>query len=70
VVAVPQTFEAGQIVQLARQINPKIAVTARAHSDSAVKFLADKGADHVIMGEHEIARGMADCISANAQRRL
>jgi len=58
VVAIPEAFEAGQIVQQARAANKSIHVIARAHSDPEVEHLAGLGADIVIMGEREIARGM------------
>jgi CPA2 family monovalent cation:H+ antiporter-2 len=60
VVAIPEAFEAGQIVQKARAANPKIQIIARAHSDAEVEHLTGLGADHVIMGEREIARGMIE----------
>ncbi|MGF6232114.1 CPA2 family monovalent cation:H+ antiporter-2 [Inquilinus ginsengisoli] len=64
-VAVPNAFEAGQIVAQARAANPGIAIIARAHSDAEVEHLRSLGADAVIMGEREIARGMADALVAH-----
>ncbi|MES2536112.1 MAG: YbaL family putative K(+) efflux transporter [Pseudomonadota bacterium] len=61
-VAVPDTLEAGQIIRHARELNPEVKVVARAHSDSAMIYLEKQGANHIIMGEREIARGMADLI--------
>ncbi|MGO1076082.1 cation:proton antiporter domain-containing protein [Inquilinus sp. CA228] len=63
-VAVPNAFEAGQIVAQARAANPGIAIIARAHSDAEVEHLSSLGADAVIMGEREIARGMAEALAA------
>jgi len=60
VVAIPEAFEAGQVVEQTRQLNPAIRIIARAHSDAEVKHLSDLGADTVIMGEREIAHGMLD----------
>jgi CPA2 family monovalent cation:H+ antiporter-2 len=62
VVAIPEAFEAGQIVEQARAANPGIRIIARAHSDAEVEHLAKLGADIVIMGEREIARGMIECL--------
>ncbi|MGK9167576.1 Kef family K(+) transporter [Inquilinus limosus] len=62
-VAVPNAFEAGQIVAQARAANPGIAIIARAHSDAEVEHLIGLGADAVIMGEREIARGMAEALA-------
>jgi monovalent cation:H+ antiporter-2, CPA2 family len=59
-VAVPNGFEAGQIVVEARQANPALEIVARAHSDAEVVHLSKLGAQRVIMGEREIARGMVD----------
>ncbi|TIO08560.1 YbaL family putative K(+) efflux transporter [Mesorhizobium sp.] len=58
ILAIPNAFEAGQIVLRARTANPKINVIARAHSDAEVEHLKGLGADTVIMGEREIARGI------------
>jgi CPA2 family monovalent cation:H+ antiporter-2 len=57
-VAIPEAFEAGQIVQQARAANPGIQIIARAHSDAEVEHLSSLGADIVIMGEREIALGI------------
>ncbi|PRD45125.1 Kef family K(+) transporter [Phyllobacterium phragmitis] len=58
VLAIPNAFEAGQIIVKVRAANPGIGIVARAHSDAEAQHLTDLGADIVIMGEREIARGM------------
>jgi CPA2 family monovalent cation:H+ antiporter-2 len=58
VVAIPNGFEAGQIVEQARAASPTIEIIARAHSDAEVEHLSHYGVDLAIMGEREIARGM------------
>jgi CPA2 family monovalent cation:H+ antiporter-2 len=55
VIAIPNCFEAGRIVQQAREVNPGIAIVARAHSDAEIRHLEGLGADVVIMGERQIA---------------
>ena len=60
VVAIPDAFEAGQVVEQARRANPGLLIVARAHSDAEVEHLTGLGANVVIMGEREIARGMID----------
>ena len=60
VIAIPDAFEAGQIVQQARVANPKIQIVARGHSDAEVEHLTNLGANIAIMGEREIARGMIE----------
>ena len=39
-------------------MKPTLRMVARAHSDAEVEHLRHFGADHVIMGEREIALGM------------
>jgi CPA2 family monovalent cation:H+ antiporter-2 len=60
IIAIPEAFEAGQIVEQARAANAGIQIIARAHSDAEVDHLKGLGADIVIMGEREIARGMIE----------
>ena len=59
-VAIPNAFEAGQVIEQARKANPALFIVARAHSDEEAEYLRGLGADHVIIGEREIAIGMAD----------
>jgi CPA2 family monovalent cation:H+ antiporter-2 len=59
-VAIPEAFEAGQIVEQARALHPDIRIVARAHSEEGAKHLERLGADLTIMGEREIARRMID----------
>jgi CPA2 family monovalent cation:H+ antiporter-2 len=59
-VAIPDGFEAGQVVEQARKINPKMPIVARAHSDAEVEHLVAHGASFTIMGEREIGLGMLD----------
>ncbi|MBX3567387.1 MAG: Kef family K(+) transporter [Rhizobiaceae bacterium] len=62
VLAIPNAFEAGQVILRARAANPDIVVIARAHSDAEVDHLKGLGANTVIMGEREIARGIVELI--------
>jgi CPA2 family monovalent cation:H+ antiporter-2 len=57
-VAIPESFEAGQVCEQARRDNPDLAIVARAHSDAEVEHLTRCGATLTIMGEAEIARAM------------
>ncbi|MCC6470634.1 MAG: Kef family K(+) transporter [Alphaproteobacteria bacterium] len=60
IIAIPNAFEAGQIVQQARAIGPDLAIIARAHFDAEIDHLRSLGATTIIMGEQELARGMLD----------
>lgn len=59
-VAIPNGFEAGQVVEQARRAGPSLDIIARAHSDEEVEYLKARGANGIIMGERETARGMLD----------
>ncbi len=61
-VAIPDAFEGGQVVQQARALHPDLLIIARAHSEDEIEHLVKHGASLVIMGEHEIAKAMADNI--------
>lgn len=57
-VAIPNMFEAGQIVEQARALNPKLEIIARAESAAEAAHLEGKGATTTVNGEAEIARRM------------
>lgn len=57
-IAIPGSFEAGQVCMQARRDNPALPIIARAHSDAEVAHLTKCGATMTIMGEAEIARAM------------
>jgi CPA2 family monovalent cation:H+ antiporter-2 len=59
-VTIPEPFEAGQVVEQARAINPGLEILARAHSDAATEHLTRLGATRTIMGEREIALRMLE----------
>ncbi len=67
VVAIPNAFEAGQVIEQARKANPTLRIVTRAHSDAEVEHLSGRGADEVIMGEREIARGIGDYLLRSFQ---
>ena len=54
--AIPDPFEAGNLIERARKSNPSIRVMARAHTDAEVDYLRGLGAELVVMGEDEIAQ--------------
>ena len=59
-VAIPDGFEGGQVVEQARVINPGLLIIARAHSEEEIEHLKRHGASKVIMGEYLIAHAMID----------
>ena len=59
-ITVPDGFESGRIVEIARQLNPGIRIFARSHNDAEIDHLRGFGADVVISGEEEIAQAMID----------
>ena len=58
VLAIPHAFEAGQVVQQARTMNPACRIIACTYSDAETEHLVNLGATYVVMGEKEIARGI------------
>jgi CPA2 family monovalent cation:H+ antiporter-2 len=64
-VTIPEAFEAGQVVEQARKINPLLEILARAHSDAAVEHLERLGANLVVLGEREIAERMLERADTN-----
>ncbi|MBN2752209.1 MAG: Kef family K(+) transporter [Rhodospirillaceae bacterium] len=59
VVAIPQAFEAGQVVKQARTTNPRLEILSRAYSDVETERLQELGADIVVTGVREVANAMA-----------
>ncbi len=59
-VAIPDGFEGGQVVEQAHALNPKLPIIARAHSEEEIEHLKSHGATKVIMGEYLIAQAMIE----------
>ena len=57
-VAIPDGFEGGQVVEQAHAINPNLTIIARAHSEEETEHLKRHGATKIIMGEYLIAQAM------------
>ena len=56
-----------RLIERARAANPTLDIIARAHSDAEVEYLTKLGANKIIMGEREIARGISEHIVAGAK---
>lgn len=63
-IAIPDALEAGQIIEQAREMNPGLQIVARAHSSAEGLHLENRGANHTVMGEREIAEGMTELVLA------
>ena len=59
-VAIPNGFQAAEVVRDARALAPGARIIARAHGAAEVTHLRDAGADLTVMAEDEVARGMLD----------
>ncbi|MBF9197736.1 YbaL family putative K(+) efflux transporter [Microvirga terrestris] len=57
-VAIPDAFESGQVVEQARRINHDLPIIVRAHSFAQEEHVMKHGATRIVMGEQEIARAM------------
>ncbi len=66
-IAIPDAFEAGQIVAKARALNKSMQIIARGRTEAEVGHLVDHGANLAIMGEREIALGMLASASGEAK---
>ncbi|PHM27865.1 YbaL family putative K(+) efflux transporter [Xenorhabdus budapestensis] len=60
---IPNGYEAGKIVENAREMRPDINIIVRAHYDDEVTYITERGANHIIIGEHEIAKTMANVLT-------
>jgi CPA2 family monovalent cation:H+ antiporter-2 len=58
VIATPDTVGVRKMVGIARQLNPKIEIVLRTHSDEEASMLRQENAGVVFMGEHELAKAM------------
>ena len=57
-VAIPDAFEGGQVVEQGRKLNPALTIVARSHSEDESEHLRRHGASAVVMSEHETAKAM------------
>jgi CPA2 family monovalent cation:H+ antiporter-2 len=59
-VAVPERFMARRIIELARELNPRIDTVVRTHTDEEEEWLTEQAVGLVVMSERETALGMAE----------
>ena len=60
VIAIPETVNVRKMVEIARTLNPEIAVVLRTHNEEEAELLARESMGTVFLGENELARGMAE----------
>ncbi|PVE23205.1 Kef family K(+) transporter [Microvirga sp. KLBC 81] len=61
-VAIPDAFESGQIVEQSRRLNPNLPIIVRVHSAAQEEHAEKFGATRVVMAEQEIARAMVSAV--------
>ncbi|MEP6779500.1 MAG: cation:proton antiporter, partial [Gemmatimonadaceae bacterium] len=59
IIAAPDPFHARHVIELARKKNPTIDIVVRTHSDQAQELFESMGVRKSLMGERELAFGMA-----------
>lgn len=68
---IPNGYEAADIAETARSMNPDLNIIVRAHFDDIIvranydeeaSFILEKGADHVVIDEDQTASAMADML--------
>jgi CPA2 family monovalent cation:H+ antiporter-2 len=64
VIATPDAFDARKMLEIARTLNRDIETVLRTHSAEEAELLLREAAGAVFMGEHELARGMAQHVLA------
>jgi len=57
-VAIPDAFESGQVVDQARKLNPDLPIIVRVHSAAQEEHVMKLGATRIVMAEQEIAGAM------------
>jgi CPA2 family monovalent cation:H+ antiporter-2 len=60
VIAIPETVNVRKMVEIARTLNPEIAVVMRTHNEEEAELLQRERLGRVFLGENELARGMAE----------
>ena len=58
VIATPDTLRARRMMEIAQQLNPRIEILVRSHSEEEAALLRKENAGTVFVGEHELANSM------------
>ena len=59
VIASPDPYHARRVIEISKEINPKIEIAARTHSEQMQGYLEKLGVHRAFMGERELALSMA-----------
>ena len=59
VIAAPGAFQTREVLERARRLNPTLDTVARTHSEAEQRYLEQHGVGLAVMGERELAIGMA-----------
>ena len=59
VIAAPGAFQTREVLDRARRLNPTLDTVARTHSEAEQRYLEQHGVGLAVMGERELAIGMA-----------
>ena len=68
VIALPETLHVRTMVEVARTLNPDIEVVMRSHNEDEAELLRREKLGTVLLGEHELARGMAEHVARHFGR--
>jgi CPA2 family monovalent cation:H+ antiporter-2 len=69
-VAIPDAFEAGQVIEQARAANPALRIIARAHGEAEAAHLLSHGASAAVQAEQAAAEAMWALWSGVARQPL
>lgn len=68
VVAVPNAYEARRIVSIAREMNPSVAVLARAQNEEELQYFNSQDVDLAVAGVEEVAQRMLEHLKSATQK--
>lgn len=69
VIAIPDTLNVRKMVEIARTLNPGIAVVLRTHNEEEAELLRTESLGTVFFGEDELAKGMTSHVVEQIQLR-
>jgi len=69
ILATPDVLQAERVLKLARAANPSIDSAVRTHSEAELAFIRRHGVGLALMGEQELAAGLARYVLDVYERR-